>query len=185
MQLIQHIPVGSGGAASITFSAIPDTFTDLYLVMSLRDNSGFQEGIVSYRFNGVTSGYTMRGLGGSGSSAYSYTRTTVTSVPAGGTWGRMADLGSNENTLTANTFASNSWYIPNYRSGVAKSSSFDTVQEANQTNVYSTIGALLSDVTDPITSIALAPVQGTGWMEHTSVSLYGILAGSDGIVSVS
>ena len=31
--LIERIEVGSGGQASITFSAIPGTYTDLFLVL--------------------------------------------------------------------------------------------------------------------------------------------------------
>jgi hypothetical protein len=37
--LIATTTVGSGGAASIDFTGIPQTYTDLFLVSSLRSNA--------------------------------------------------------------------------------------------------------------------------------------------------
>ena len=185
MQLIEHYEVPSGGVSSMTFSSIPDTFTDLYVLMSLRDDSGFQEGIVGYRYNGSTSGYSGRTLWGSGSTQNTFALSTNTSSAAGGTWGRTSNLNINYTGTTANTFASNSLYIPNYRSNVAKSASLDGVTENNATEAWQSINALLWSGTDPITSISFAPIEGTGFVEYSTFTLFGILAGSDGIVAVS
>jgi hypothetical protein len=184
MQLIARQELTSA-AASITFSSIPADYTDLLILMSLRDTSTGFNGLLAYRYNGVTSGYSGRVLFGSGSSVGSFAFTTVTSTPASGTWGRAANTGINTSSQTANTFSNVSFYIPNYLSSVAKSASVDVVLENNGTESYQEIDALLSTLTSPITSIAFAPESGTGFVANSSFTLYGITAGSDGIVAVS
>ena len=52
--LIATTTVGSSGAASIVFSGIPQTYTDLKIVTSMRSNySGIQDDCV-LEFNGLT-----------------------------------------------------------------------------------------------------------------------------------
>ena len=64
--------VGSGGAADITFSSIPATYTDLLLLTSIRTNrTGTEEDSVNLEFNGVGTAYTRRNLRGNGASASS------------------------------------------------------------------------------------------------------------------
>jgi hypothetical protein len=87
---------------------------------------------------------------------------------------------------TADTFGNTAIYIPNYQaSGVAKSFSTDGVAENNATSASLGITAGLSEITAAITSIRIAPPASINWVEYSSATLYGILAGSDGIVSVS
>lgn len=173
MQLIQTVTVGSGGAASIDFTSIPATFTDLVLVTSLRSarSAGFEE----YRiyFNGANSNLSTRYLEGDGSSAASGT-------PVGGFIG----IG-NSSTSTSNTFSNQQVYIPNYAGSTTKSYSSDSVSEANATTAYSDIVAGLWNQTAAITSITLVNGTSSNWLQYSSASLYGILKGSSGGVTVS
>ena len=72
MVKIETVTVGSGGAASIEFTNIPQTYTDLMILYSSR-SAGNVTGSWSckWSFNGATTSYTTRGLFGDGSSASS------------------------------------------------------------------------------------------------------------------
>ena len=170
MQLIARQELTSA-AASITFSSIPQTYTDLVLVWSGR--SSFSDVVVDPQvtFNASTANFTGRRLFGTGSSAVS--DSTARNI--------SADPGA---TATANTFSNGQLYIPNYTSSVAKSFSTDAVGENNGTVGYQMITAGLWNDTSAITSIALSYVSGN-FVSGSSATLYGILAGTDGIVSVS
>ena len=174
MKLLETVTVGSGGAASITFSNIPqDGFTDLVLLLSLRSSGN--EGNTTLLFNGNSSNYSSRLLEGNGSGVSSSSSTTAGLRFAGRT---------NPSTYTSNTFANNIVYIPNYRAAVAKSVSVDSVQENNATEAFQTIVAGLWNNTAAITSIEIGNF-GSGYAQHSTASLYGVTAGSDGIVTVS
>ena len=71
MVAIQTVTVGAGGAASIEFTSIPQTYTDLVIVCSARNSSS--SGIdMGMRFNGNTgTNYSYRSVYGSGSTASS------------------------------------------------------------------------------------------------------------------
>jgi hypothetical protein len=173
MTLIQTVTVGSGGAASIVFNSIPGTFTDLKLVISARNSFAnfYSDTIVT--FNNQTSN-AMRFLYGLSGSAGSYTATNGTNLFTPGT------------TATANTFGNTELYIPNYNSIVAKSISSDSVIENNSTdNIIAIGGGVLSNGTNAITSITISGNGTPGFAEHSSASLYGILAGSSSGVVIS
>jgi hypothetical protein len=165
MQVIQHIELSSS-ASSITFSDIPQSFTDLYLVLSLRGTYGSGGSANLYlKFNGSTSGYTQRQLTGTGSSVSS-------STGAGG--GSVMHIAQIENdSYTANTFSNIAIYIPNYTSSNAKSASSDHVMENNATLAYSGIYAGLWSGTDAVTSIIFTPELGD-FKQYSSATLYGI-----------
>jgi hypothetical protein len=171
MQLIAHQELTSA-ASSITFSSIPATFTDLYLVLSGRTDRNAAGDSVFASFNSVTTGFSSIFLQGSGSSASSGTEDRLIANVTGA-------------TQTANTFGSSAIYIPNYTSSANKSFSTDTVQENNATASAQTIIAGLWSNTSAITSITLSLATGPNFISGTSASLFGVLAGSDGIVSVS
>lgn len=174
MQLIQTVTVSSGGSSSIDFVSVPQTFTDLYLACSLRSAQSNVFGIHYLRFNGSTASYSGRYLEGNGSSAYQ------------GTYSVGAYLGaSTGNGATANTFSNIGAYITNYTSSVAKSVSVDSVGENNSTQSFQTITGSLWNVTDPITRVTVVFDGSDTFLQYSSVSLYGILKGSDGIVTVS
>jgi hypothetical protein len=170
MQLIEHYEVPSGGVSSITFSSIPATFTDLYLMVSIRSTTTGNFS-VEIRPNSSTSNLSARGLQGDGSAASSF---TVSNIPA------LATSSSN----TANTFSNGSFYIPNYASNSNKSISIDSVTENNATQAFQRLVAGLWSDTTAISSIQLSPAGGD-FAQYSSATLYGILAGSDGTTVVS
>ena len=170
MKLIATATVGSGGAGDITFNSIPQTFTDLLLLFSLRATGASYEATFPLYFNGTGTGYTFRTLSGDGASASSSSGSSAQGV-------KLVAA-----TATANTFSNGQVYIPNYTAAVNKSYSFDHITENNATNAVQQIAAALWANTAAITSVS---IQGTSFVENSTASLYGITKGSDGIVTVS
>ena len=159
-ELIETVTVTAGaGAASIAFTSIPQTYTDLLLLTSVRSTS---TGLgLRIEYNGVGTGYTSRYLEGDGASASSGTL----SINQAGN--------SVSSAYTASVFANNSLYIPNYTGSTNKSSSSDAVTENNSTTSYLDLYANLWSNTAAITSIALTVSVGN-FAEFSSASLYGI-----------
>jgi hypothetical protein len=173
MQIIQHQELASA-QASIIFSSIPQTYTDLVLVYSGRFSSG-TGGDVKIEFNGVTTGYSYRQIFGNGSSAGS------SSGSSGGYAGRVVAA-----NLTSNTFSSVQVCIPNYANGNQKTFSVDSVDENNATLASQNIIAGLWSGTNAISSLVLTDFGGSlSFAQYSSFTLYGITKGSDGIVTVS
>lgn len=171
MTHIETVTVGSGGAASIVLDNIPATYTDLYLVLSTREASG-TDGNVRLSINGSTANLTARDLEGGGSGTpVSTSRSFIAIVSA-------------KSNFTASTFGNASVYIPNYTSSANKSISVDAVTENNATLSYQSILAGLWSNSAAITSLSVAAPVGN-IAEYSSASLFGITAGSDGIVTVS
>jgi len=165
-QLISSVTVGSGGAASIAFTSIPATYTDLLVKMSARSNRNvFLASAIDLRFN-------------SNSANYSTLNITKESgvVSSGGASGSEAQLGYiSQDTDTANTFGSAEIYIPNYTSSNNKSFSVETAQENNGTTQYMTLMAGLWSDSAAITSIAFRVFAGSfDFKEYSTAYLYGI-----------
>jgi hypothetical protein len=171
MELIESKTLGAA-AASIELTSIPQDGTDLVALISFRMTStGGPTGGCYLRFNGNTSNYSMRRLFGNGSSAASDTDTAIVINQVG-------------NTATANTFGSTSLYIPNYTGSTNKSTSHDDVSENNATAAFAAIVAGLWSDTAAITSLSVEGI-GTTLVAGSTVSLYKITKGSDGIVTTS
>jgi hypothetical protein len=166
MQPIYTQTVGSGGATSITFNNIPQTFTDLKLVSSARitPNESQTRSIGVY-LNGDTfpANASMRYLLGSGSA--------VNSVSNSG----FADAGYvNDASTTASTFSSHEMYIPEYRGSQFKQMIVDAVTENNATFARSKLLAVLYRTTSPITSLK---IEATGFAQYSTFTIYGITRG--------
>jgi len=175
MTFIQHTELTST-QASITFSSIPNTFTDLYLVLSFRSTEGFTGSNAQMSFNGSSSGYSTRLLYGTGSGAASATGgSTIIN------WSPTTSGGGS----TANTFGNASIYIPNYTSSNAKSVSIDAVAENNATASRQDINAGLWNNSAAISSISFTWEQSTNFAIGSSATLYGITRGSTPGVTVS
>ena len=173
--LIAHQELTSS-QASITFSSIPQTFTDLFLVTSLRTSVSNVGDYAVAAFNGSTSSFTSRVLFGTGSS--------TGSSAWSGLDGRIVAQAVG-NTATSNTFSNSSLYIPNYAGGANKSFSVDAIRENNATAAEQVIVAGLWSNTAAITSITLTVYTGGNFLSGSSATLYGITAGSSGGVVVS
>jgi hypothetical protein len=157
---ITSATVGSGGASSIDFNSIPNTYTDLIIKLSGRSSAANNS--ISMSFNGSSANFTNRHIFGSGSTVGTGSRTDFyhSSVV-------------NESVYTANTFGNTEIYILNYASSNNKSFSIDGLNENNATLAYTTLISGLWSNTAPITSISIAPGGGT-FVQYTTATLYGI-----------
>jgi hypothetical protein len=172
MELIETKTLGTA-AASIEFTSIPQDGTDLYVLASARASATELAGgaILFLRPNGLSTNQTSRILSGSGSSVASFTDPSIL--------GR-----SNPNNFTANTFGNTSFYIPNYAGATNKSVSIDGATENNATFTRMEITAALWSSTAAITSLTFITLAGN-LEAGTTISLYKITKGSDGIVTTS
>ena len=154
----------STAVASITFSSIPATYTDLLVKVSTRSSrtAGAIDYIKTY-FNGSTANGTTSAVYGDGT-AYAGTDTKI-----------IGSTSTNQNT--ANTFGSAEFYIPNYAGSNYKSVSVDAVSENNSatTGDYNlNLSAGLWSVGSAITSITMESAFGNNWMQYSTFYLYGI-----------
>nr|DAL22187.1 MAG TPA_asm: hypothetical protein [Caudoviricetes sp.] len=174
MQLIERVELTSA-TASIEFSNIPQIFTDLYILVSVRTARNLANDFIDMRFNtdDTDGNYSARVLYGNGSGVSSFTENSY-----------IGDI--NGDTSTSNTFSSISIYIPNYTSSVAKSSSVETVSENNATAAYQSLVARLWNGTAAINAVRFGfTAAGSNLVAGSSASLYGIKSGSDGVTTVA
>jgi len=155
---IASVTVGSGGASSIDFTSIPQTYTDLCLKISVRSNQANNANTLGITFNGSSANFTSRLIEGSGSSAGSFSSTN--------------NIGNVQGTSsTSSTFSSVDLYIPNYAGSTNKSYSADGVTENNGTTAYATLAAGLWSQTAAITSIGITI---SSFVQYSTAVLYGI-----------
>ena len=152
----------SSNTASITFSSIPQTYTDLVIKASPRVTAVATAWSVLISFNGSTSNFSSIRLYGAGSGN-----------GASGSSGRYV-LAAPGSTSTSSTFNNGEIYIPNYTSSNYKSYSSDDVSENNATEAYANLtGGLWSD-TAAITSISLTSESPENLVTNSTFYLYGI-----------
>jgi hypothetical protein len=156
--------VGSGGAATVTFSSIPATYTDLVVKVSARSDSGAAFAGLVIAPNGLSTNYTLRWLGDAGGGAISYTQ---------------AAFGYNHlfyipgSAATASTFGNGEIYITNYASSsYNKSLSADGANQNNASTIYQGISAGLWSSTSAITSLTFST--GGNFVQYSTFTLYGI-----------
>ena len=158
-QIIASATVGAGGQATIEFTSIPATYTDLSLLFTARVTDNYE---IYFSFNNSTSNFTVRRLQGTGNDGVS----SSTSSP------RFAGF-SVDGAWTASTFSNNSVYINNYASSNNKSYSIDTVQERNEGYCFMNLATGLWSDSSAITSIKLTP-NTNSFLQHSTAYLYGI-----------
>lgn len=175
MVAIQTVTVGSGGASSIEFTNIPQTYTDLVIRLSARIDKSAGRDYVSLRFNSSTTNWSYRwlfgtdnGVVGTGSGANAYGE--VFTTPAA--------------NATASTFGNGEIYICNYTSSNNKSFSMDSVSENNSTSVYILgMSASLWSNSAAITSIQLypeIPTVSANFVQYSTATLYGVTSAGYG-----
>jgi hypothetical protein len=163
MKLIEAKTVGAGGIASLDFTAIPQTYTDLKIVYSARANEATTAAIGYISFNGSTSNFTNSFLQGNGAT-----------VQQGGIDRFAAYTPGTSNT--ANIFSNGEIYIPNYTSTTtAKSFLSESVVENNDTTGYCDFFWNLWNpgTQAAITSVSIATVA-SSWIQNSTFYLYGI-----------
>ena len=160
-ELIASNTVGSGGSASIDFTSIPSTYTDLVLKISGRISIAQIYGSFWLNINGTTTNRSYRYLEGNGASASSGSGTN-TNISTG-----------EGNSNTANTFANVELYFPNYAGSSNKSFSVDSVGENNATTSYMDLYAQLWSSTAAINQLTILPESGT-ILQYSTAYLYGV-----------
>jgi len=161
-EAIATVEVGSGGAASISFTSIPADWTDLVVKLCLR---GTASGDLRVYFN-----FNSAGLNATSKLLYGFGDGTVGST---GYSTGVAAFGMGASNLTADTFGNLEVYIPNYAGSAYKSLSSDGVGESNDTSSGMGLMAVLWSNTAAITSIAITPPSGT-FVQYSTATLYGI-----------
>jgi hypothetical protein len=169
MKLIESKTLGAD-ADSIEFTSIPQDGTDLVVWISARSASGSETRLA---LNNSTSDFSRRDLRGNGS-------TTASSSASDNYIGEMGNSG-----YTANTFSSMNLYIPNYTGSTNKSFSVETVNENNDAGANQRVLAGLWSNTAAITSLKISTDAGQNLVTGSTISLYKITKGSDGIVTTS
>lgn len=167
-QAIATVTVGSGGASSVTFSNIPQTYTDLVLFMSARTNLNTSQRYSNMiiRPNGSTTNLSDKNL-------FTIDGATVGSGVDNNDL--VAGQAAND-SLTANTFGNSVCYIPNYTGSNNKSTSMDGVNENNATAAAVLFFAGLWQNSAAITSLDILPLTGSGTSinQYSTFYLYGI-----------
>ena len=171
MTLIETVELASS-ASSITFSSIPQTYTDLKILCASRGDTtlGNIWEDINLNLNGTIGSAIL--LFGTGSVADSISPPDIS-----GGFGNQAEA-------TSNTFGNQAIYIPNYKSTTTKSYTIDSIVENNATTAFTAILAGTNSTTSAVATIALVPRFGN-FVAGSTFSLYGITAGSDGTTTVS
>jgi len=152
----------SSNAASVTFSSITQTYTDLVVVLS---NAGATSAAQpAFRFNGDTAAnYSVTNLSGDGSSVISFRASGATYI----------QFGYNDYLSTANNYIG-IFNIMNYANTNTYKTSITHGSNAS-VGVGENVGLWRS--TAAITSIAISPLFGAiNFLSGTTATLYGIKA---------
>jgi hypothetical protein len=160
LKKIQTVTVGAGGASTIVFNSIPQTYTDLKIVVSSRNS--LDDASFFVRPNGATTNLSARDVRGSGSSTQSINDPSIFAscmVPS---------------SYTASVFGNGEVYISNYTSSNFKSISIDGVAENNATGTTMSLAAGLWSSTAAITSITLIAGSNGNFVQYSTATLYGI-----------
>lgn len=171
MTLIEAKTVGSGGTAQIDFTNIPQTYRDLKLVISARDNrSGQPNDDISMRvgYNGTintSNVYTHRRFFSNGSSQGSDSTFNTSLNTLAMVTGATAGSG---------IFSASEIYIANYSASATKQIYADGTSENTSSTAWIILSSAFINNTDPVTDIRLFPTDATLWSEFSTFYLYGI-----------
>jgi len=170
MYLINAQTVGSGGVANVTFNSIPQTYTDLKLVVSSRENfSGAGPwGNLAVTFNGNTADYSEKAFYKADASSGAAASTTTTG-------GSLRSFYSARNDATANVFSNAEMYIPNYKGTSNKSMIYESIVGDNSASAWIVLAASGFWANGAaITSINIASYNSVNLLQNSTFFLYGI-----------
>lgn len=167
---IATLTAGSGGQATFDFTAIPNTYKDLFIYLSTRtvSNSGVESAYVTMTFNS-TNGSVSQELIGYAAATKEFRFDTTVQMPLG--------VGGGGSSVIANTFLCAKVYIPNYASSLLKTYlAVVTGTNTNTSNSYliGTYGGRgLNAGTSAISSIQISRPS-TSHAQYSTATLYGI-----------
>jgi hypothetical protein len=154
-------------AASVTFSAIPSTYTDLAVRMSVRNDGESYTDYFSLTINSdSTTLYSVTFLQGTDTTPSSVRSSSATALRV---------YNATSGAATANTFSSVELYIPNYTSTTNKPIGSFGVSEANDAaNTKMQAVAGLYRNTTAISSLSFTVNFAANFVSGSSFYLYGI-----------
>ena len=157
----------SSAAATVTFDNIPNTFDDLILHISSRnDDAGTANAVLNLRLNNLsTSIYSFTALYGNGSAASSARASSTTSI---------TDIYQSGDLATASTFGTVEIYIPKYLSTTKKPVGAYGAAETNNSAATMAANAGLVDLTSAVTRVDLLNNSTKQFKSGSSFWLYGI-----------
>lgn len=163
-----YIPIQSttlsSNQASVTFSDIPQTYTDLVIRGSIRSNRASSlVDTINYNFNSSTANFSNTKMEGTGAASNGVRNQTNSSL-----------IVATASSVAANTFTSFEIYLPNYAGSTNKPFGSFFAYEDNATIAYVGAVASLRSNTAAITSITLGLVTGPNFVSGSSFHLYGI-----------
>jgi hypothetical protein len=164
--LIQRITIGSATSA-VSFSTIPQTYTDIKLIISARANNGGGYANTTINFNGSGGTYANKLFYGVGSGN---SRTQNTVFPGSAFIGDIP-----AGSVYANTFSNQEIYVTNYKDTNNYKGYYTTsAHEDNQVAAFleADSGVWLS--TAAITSMLIACGNGGQFVTNSVFDLYGI-----------
>lgn len=154
-------------AASITFSSIPGTYTDLRVVYILRTDRANTVDGGKLQFNSDTAtNYSNTYISGDGTSALSNRASTVNSIDI------VQSIGNN---ATSGIFGLTTVDIFSYAGSTFKTCLITTSTDQNGSGRTNAIVGLWRS-TSAITTITLTPSTGPNWLAGCTATLYGIKA---------
>jgi len=163
-----YTQTASGSANAITFNNIPQTFTDIKIVISARSTySSAAQDYLTCWYNGDRSNiYTDTQIYSNGTTPVSNRDNSTNAINIG-----VYPAA----TSTSNTYCNIDFYMPNYTGSNYKSAISDYVHENNSATVfYNGLWATLYRSTNAITSITFYAGNGN-FTSASTFSLYGIL----------
>lgn len=156
----------SSSAASVTFSSIPNTYTDLLVKISAKSDRANANDDIKMLINGSTSSvYGETNVNGNGATAASGNNTNQAYVAL-----RSGSTGG----LTANVFSSTEVYVPNYNSVIVHPIGSIQVQEDNATTARIYATASTFNTSSAITSLTFNIWTGPNFVSGSSFFLYGL-----------
>jgi hypothetical protein len=164
MTLISTTTVGASSVATVVFSSIPQTGTDLLLVGSARSSNA--NGLIFIQLNAIGGTGTGKNLRGTGSSVL---------TASGGEQYLRSNSGD-----TASTFSNFSIYIPNYTTTADKTLSIDGVTENNASLAFASIAGVSISTGAAVTTLTIKDNNSGSLVQYSTFSLYTITKGSGG-----
>jgi len=157
----------TGTQATVTFSSIASTYTDLVVLINARGDDATDISTMYVRINGDTG------------ANYSYTRLfsfgTAVNSDRAGNQSNFASAGFyNASTSTSNTFSNVEFYLPSYTASIKKIISSSSAVEINSTSSgVNGAGASLYGSTTAISSLTIVNNSGN-FVSGSRFDLYGI-----------
>jgi len=161
----------SGGDTMVTFNNIPQGYSDLKIVGSVR-SAGTGNTVLGGLINGSYSGYSHSAVytqDSTNASSSQSTTFTVSTTP----YARLSECYFDGGSQTAGMYTSFEWYMPGYSSSNYKSSTLEFCSESNSASAYVEQGAIFWQNSAAVTSLSFVLNNGN-IAQYSSFTLYGV-----------